>query len=148
MRLLLAAAVALLLPIAAAAWVRLTPNDAAIWHVDPLEVTTRGARNSFLLAAGGDAPAQRLALAPGAVVARLDAIALSTPRTQRLAGQGGWVTYVTRSAVWGFPDFTSVRISPADNGSDISIFARSRFGESDVGVNRARVMAWLAQLSS
>ena len=130
-----------------AAWVRLAPSDPAVWHVDPETVTNRGARNSYLLAPGGDAAPLELPLPPDQVSSRLEAIALATPRTTRLAGQGDFVTYVTRSAAFGFPDYTSVRIRPTTTGSQVLIFARSRFGDSDLGVNRARVDAWSAQLT-
>jgi uncharacterized protein (DUF1499 family) len=130
-----------------AAWVRLAPSDPAVWHVDPETVTERGPRNSYLLAPGGDAPPLELPLPPDEVAARLEKIALTTPRTVRLAGQGDFVTYVTRSAAFGFPDYTSVRIRPTATGSQVLIFARSRFGDSDLGVNRARVDAWIARLS-
>ena len=129
-----------------AAWVRLAPSDPAAWHVDPETVTDRGARNSYLLAAGGDAAPLEVPLPPDQVAARLEAIALSTPRTTRLAGQGDFVTYITRSAAFSFPDYTSVRILPTATGSQVLIFARSRFGDSDLGVNRARVESWLARL--
>jgi len=130
-----------------AAWVRLVPSDPAVWHVDPATVTDRGAENSFLLAAGGDAGPLELPLPPDEAAARVDAVALATPRTTRLAGQGDFVTYLTRSAVVGFPDYTSVRILPTATGSEVLIFARSRFGESDFGVNRARVEDWVARLT-
>ena len=131
-----------------AAWVRLAPSDPAVWHVDPGTVTERGPRNSYLLAPGGDAPPLELPLPPDQVAARLEAIALATPRTTRLAGQGDFVTYVTRSAAFGFPDYTSIRILPTVTGSQVLIFARSRFGDGDLGVNRARVEDWIARLSS
>ena len=46
---------------------------------------------------------------PEDVLARLDAIALQTPRTMRLDGspEDGLITWVTRSAVFGFPDYTT-----------------------------------------
>jgi hypothetical protein len=130
-----------------AAWVRLAPSDPAVWHVDPGTVTERGPRNSFLLAVGGDAAPLELPLPPDQVAVRLESIALATPRTVRLAGQGDFVTYVTRSAAFGFPDYTSIRIRPTATGSQVLIFARSRFGDGDLGVNRARVENWIAKLT-
>lgn len=146
---ILAALAALVLGVVAV-WVRLAPSDPARWHVDPLTVAPRGARNSTLLrdGNGADGPALRLALPPAEVAARLTAIAAATPRTRVLAGQGDFVTWVTRSALWGFPDYTSIRIAPDGTGSLVSVFARARFGDSDLGVNRARVEDWLRRLSS
>ena len=126
--------------------VRFAPSDPARWHVDPTRVADRNRRNSVLMGPGGDAPALHVALTPEMAAARLEAIILATPRTSRLAGQGDFVTYITRSAIMGFPDFTSVKVTPAAGGADIAIFARSRFGRSDFGVNSARVGAWIAQL--
>jgi hypothetical protein len=46
-----------------------------------------------------------------AALARLDEIALATPRTTRLAGSPdeGRITWITRSALWGFPDYTTAQ---------------------------------------
>lgn len=72
---------------------------------------------------------------------RLDDIIRETPRTRIVAGsvEQGMVTYETRSAMFGFPDYTTVR----RNGSRIEIFGRLRFGASDLGVNAARIEGWL-----
>jgi uncharacterized protein (DUF1499 family) len=57
------------------------------------------------------------------------------------------MTYVQRSRFWGFPDYVSVRaVDLGDGSSALAIFSRSRYGASDLGVNRARVDAWLARL--
>ena len=130
-----------------AVWVRLAPSDPSVWHVDPAKVAQRGPRNSFLLAPGGDGPPLTLTDPPEVVAARLEGIALATPRTTLLAGQGTFATYITRSALFGFPDYTSVHILPDGDGSQVLIFARSRFGDGDLGVNRARVDEWIAQLT-
>ncbi|REC58451.1 DUF1499 domain-containing protein [Rhodosalinus sediminis] len=118
-----------------AAWVRFAPSDPARWHVAP-EVTgdedlTGGVK-------------RRVAGAGPEALRRFDAIARATPRTQVLAGSvaEGMVTYVTRSALWGFPDYTTV----AQEGDDLIIHGRLRFGTSDMGVNRARVDRWIAAL--
>ena len=76
-------------------------------------------------------------------MARIDAIARATPRTTVLAGSvaEGRITYVTRSRLWGFPDYTTVERS----GDRITLFGRLRFGRGDMGVNRARIEGWLAQ---
>jgi uncharacterized protein (DUF1499 family) len=75
---------------------------------------------------------------------------MSEPLVQRLAGGPGedWTTYVLRSRVFGFPDYASVRVLDGAAGtSSLAIFARARFGRSDLGVNRARVEKWLAALT-
>ncbi|WYK04333.1 DUF1499 domain-containing protein [Cereibacter sphaeroides f. sp. denitrificans] len=130
-------------------YVRFSPNEPGAWHADPLQVTGRGADNSFLAAPGGDVEPLHLALPPDQVAARLEKIAAAWPRTRAIAGAGFHRTWITRTKWWGFPDFTSVRLVPTDDGgTDVTLFARSRFGKSDLGVNRARGQDWLAQLRS
>ncbi len=131
----------------AAVWVRAAPSDPTLWHVDPDLVTERGRYNSFLMRDGADAPALRLAAPPSEVGPRLEQIILATPRTTRLTGDESFATYITRSALWGFPDYTSVMVKPDGTGTTITIFARARFGQSDLGVNRKRVEGWMSQLS-
>jgi uncharacterized protein (DUF1499 family) len=133
--------VALVLAVAGfALWVRLAPTDPARWHTDPLQGVT-GA-NAHAAKAADPRP-------PAAALAALDAVALATPRTLRVAGspEEGRITWVTRSLVWGFPDFTTAAAVPDGTGSSLVIFARARFGASDIGVNAARVSDWLARLA-
>ncbi len=120
--------------VAAQAWVRLAPSDPARWHVDPEVTHDADLRNGV----------RRIVPAGDDTLARLDGIVMDTPRTTRLAGSvaSGRITYVTRSRFWGFPDYTTV----ARDGDRLEIFARARFGRSDMGVNRARVERWLARL--
>lgn len=116
-----------------AAYVRLAPQDAARWHlVEPM-------------AAPGDHPSAggfRAVRAYGGGFDAVEAVILASPRTRLLAAQDDQRIYVTRSAVWGFPDYASVRIE----AGRIEIFSRLRFGRSDLGVNQARVRSWLAAL--
>ena len=84
-----------------------------------------------------------------AALTRLDEIALATPRTTRLAGspEEGRITWVTRSALWGFPDYTTAQAMTHDVAtSGVTLFARSRFGREDLGVNAARLRDWLSRL--
>ena len=60
------------------------------------------------------------------------------------AADEGRITWVTRSALWGFPDYTTAEVTPTDGGRSSTIFARPRFGSSDMGVNAARLEDWLA----
>ncbi|MEM9126862.1 MAG: DUF1499 domain-containing protein, partial [Pseudomonadota bacterium] len=71
-------------------------------------------------------------------------IARASARTSVLAGSvsDGLVTYVTRSRLIGFPDYTTAQ----QDGDTLRIHARLRFGRSDFGVNRNRVDTWLAAL--
>jgi uncharacterized protein (DUF1499 family) len=126
---------------ASAAAVRLAPLDPARWHTDPAAGRTGGASH---------VAEARVALPPAAALAALDRVALASPRTRRLAGspEEGRITWVTRSAVWGFPDLTTAAARPDGGGSRLVLHARSRFGAYDWGVNRARVARWLAALGA
>ena len=130
-------------------WVRLAPSDPAIWHVaiadetpakaglcaDQIRRQSNGARATCLLP--GD---------PAVVLAKLDALALATPRTTQLAATEGMTTWITRSNLMGFPYYTTAQTSTTPDGTRLDIFARQRFGSSDLGVNAARLKTWLAAL--
>ncbi|MEM8849669.1 MAG: DUF1499 domain-containing protein [Pseudomonadota bacterium] len=125
--------------------VDMSPDD---WHADPDLGERTGRPNDVLVAEGGDLPSVVLDGSPADVAARLDAIALAEPGTERIAGtpEGGWMTYVQRSRLVGYPDAVSVKVSPDGDGARVSVWSRSRFGHSDLGVNRARVERWLSAL--
>jgi len=132
------------------AWIRLAPNAPEPWHTDPLTATRTTTGGWMVRPEGGDATGPALALPPAQVLQMLDTIALATPRTERLAGSmdDGRITYVTRSRLMGFPDFTTVTVVDTPDGAVPVLFARQRFGSDDMGVNRARVDDWLARLAT
>jgi uncharacterized protein (DUF1499 family) len=156
MMLLARIAVALaLVALAFGAYVRLAPSDPAVWAVDPLTATPTGKPNAWRVgpegqgAAPWDAPAPVYAATAAELAAAFDAVALGQPRTTRLAGGPPALeaTYVQRSLLWGFPDYVSVRaIDLGEGRATLAVYSRSRFGYGDMGVNRARVEAWLAAL--
>ncbi|WP_037316069.1 DUF1499 domain-containing protein [Ruegeria halocynthiae] len=117
-----------------AGYIRLAPSDPEFWHVAPQVQADQDLEGGVLrvVETGPDG------------LARLDAIARETSRTTVLAGsvEDGMITYVTRSLVFGFPDYTTVQ----QDGDVLRIHGRLRFGESDLGVNRERVDGWLALL--
>lgn len=116
-------------------WVRLAPSDPVRWHQPVRGEGNKDFKGGVLRVIAGDA----------AVMARLEGLILATARTRVLAGSvnEGRVTYVTRSALWGFPDYTTVELREGE----IAIFGRLRFGRSDLGVNKARVDGWLQALA-
>ena len=120
--------------IALAVYVRLAPSYAEDWHDLP----------NGLEAGDGEGRAVRMVPDEGDTLERLDAIIRDTPRTTVLAGSvdEGMITYITRSALWGFPDYTTV----ARRDGQIVLYGRLRFGKSDMGVNAKRLDGWLARL--
>ncbi|WP_298431002.1 DUF1499 domain-containing protein [uncultured Jannaschia sp.] len=135
---------------AAAIGIRSADMSAEAWHVDPDSGARTGKPNDYLVAEGGDRAPFVSSLAPADLGARLDAVALAEARTEVLAGSAaeGWVTYLQRSAMMGFPDAVSVRIAPEGDGSRLTAWSRSRYGHSDLGVNKARLERWLAALEA
>ena len=128
-------------------WIRLAPTDPVDWHAYPAAELRSGKPNDFLLAPeGGDATAPVYAVEAAALAARLDTFVLHEPRTERLAGSAerGLVTYLQRSLVMGFPDYVTVAFQDLEDGkSTLTIWSRSRFGYSDLGVNEGRVRRWI-----
>jgi uncharacterized protein (DUF1499 family) len=145
-------AIAALLTLAAVMlYVRFTPADMAEWHVDPRAVPKPRTPNHWLIRpVGGDARPPNFTLEAAELAGRVDAVMLSMPRTERVAGSvaAGHMTYLTRSPWMGFPDYTAIRVYSTEAGSSFAALARARFGRSDRGVNRARLEALVTQLEA
>lgn len=73
-------------------------------------------------------------------LATVEAAMLALPRTVKVASDP--LTFVTRSRVIGFPDVTVVE----ERDGKLAISAHLVYGGSDLGVNKARVLALLASL--
>lgn len=129
-----------------AAYVRLAPSDLTVWHISPL--SDAPADCAVQPGTGSARLACSVAETPAAVLARLDEVAMATPRTVRLAGsvEEGRITWITRSRLWGFPDYTTAEARGEGTGTRLEVYARLRFGSSDLGVNAARLTAWKAAL--
>lgn len=88
-----------------------------------------------------DIPAEKLGQAWQQVVAaqpRVEVLDTSEPLR---------FEYVQRSARFRFPDRVTVWIVPlAPSRASVAIYSRSIYGLNDLGVNRARVETWLADL--
>jgi len=128
--------VLVLIAIGGAAWIRLAPSDPADWNVDPMVSADQDLATGVRRRIGGGPE----------TMAVLHRIILETPRTEVLAGSldEGKITYVTRSRIMGFPDYTTLKFET----DHLELWARLRFGASDTGVNKARVEGWLARLNA
>ena len=87
---------------------------------------------------------------PGILRGRFRAIALAHPRVVQMAADDATLTdtYVQRSTLLGFPDTITVQFMAAGPGhSSLAVYSRSRYGYSDLGVNKARIDAWLLELA-
>lgn len=128
--------------------VRVAPTDPEVWHVDPLTAASPAPGGVVARPEDGDLSVPTLTAPSGEVLRRLDAIITATPRTKRIAGDvaSGRITYMTRSLIFGFPDFATVTVVPVEGGSAPVILSRLRFGVSDTGVNARRVQGWLDAL--
>ncbi len=55
--------------------------------------------------------------------------------------------YLARTRIMRFPDTVSVRFIDLGQGrSTLALYSRSQLGQSDIGVNRARLLAWIKLL--
>lgn len=132
--------------VALAVYVRLAPVNAPYWHGITLPQGQPGEA-----VAAGSYTVLRAVEQPMEAFTQLDRIITETPRTTRVAGslEDGKITYMTRSRVFGFPDFTTVAIYPdaaASGQATLALFGRLRFGKADLGVNRARITGWMDAL--
>ncbi len=124
----------LLVLIGVGLYVRLAPSDPMRWHAMPDTLEEGDLRYGAvrIVGVGQDG------------LLRIHAIIVKSPRTQHLAGSvdEGMITYISRSRVVGFPDYTTVRHTE----QQLQIFGRQRFGTSDFGVNAGRIDEWLRLL--
>lgn len=113
-------------------FIRLAPVDPFDWNSQPELTEDKEFRGGvFKVVRSGPDGLQQF-----------DRIASAAPRTKLLAGsvEEGMATYVTRTKVIGFPDYTTAR----QDGDLLKVYARLRFGRSDLGVNKARIDGWLS----
>ncbi len=71
------------------------------------------------------------------------------PRVELVAADGDALQYdfVQRSQLFRFPDTVTVRfVERSGGGSTLAVYSRAHYGISDFGVNRQRVVDWLAAL--
>ncbi|WP_420863713.1 DUF1499 domain-containing protein [Algirhabdus cladophorae] len=129
-----------ILAVALAAYARLAPISVTDWHVAPEVAGEETLAGSYKTQVAMEGPVNE-------AQAQIKAIALATPRTKVLAEDDGLITFITRSAGFGFPDFTTVAFETSGDQVTAKFYARLKIGKADMGVNKARVQSWLAQLS-
>jgi hypothetical protein len=139
-------------------YVRFAPHPASEWHIDPLEFAAPETPNWYRLVPAGTpiaegaertSVASAYAVGPEALARAFNDHALAQADTVALAGSPaeGWMSYVQRTPLMRYPDTVSVRIVDLGDGrSSFALVSRSRFGQSDLGVNEARVKEWVRTL--
>lgn len=124
--------IAVALFVALQAYVRLAPSDPRNWTIaDPSEAP------GVYATAGGYKVVEDIARDPSDLRAAFEAAMLAQPRTRKLAEIEGQHIYITRSLLWGFPDYTTLAFS--NDQTRATFFSRLRFGQSDMGVNKKRL---------
>jgi uncharacterized protein (DUF1499 family) len=84
---------------------------------------------------------------PDQLYAAITAVAIARPRTYPRVNYDSRLQahFVARSAFWNFPDLIAVQVQP---DSSLILWSRSVYGQSDLGVNAARLKTWLAALDA
>lgn len=126
-------------------YIRLVPNDPSIWHLDPAAAGFAPAAHWAVFCPGADSRYAMTPINPADGLTRFEAVALASKRTQRFAGslEQGRITWITRSALMGYPDFTTLGFRAFPSGLQPCLIARQRFGDFDWGVNEARLSGWV-----
>jgi uncharacterized protein (DUF1499 family) len=112
--------------------------------------------NSALAAAADFKPTADIVLPvyhlpPAQLFAAIEAVAASEPRVfvQIVYPATLEAHWVARSALLNFPDLIVAQVSPAGkDSSTLTLYSRSVYGSSDLGVNRKRLQAWIAALNA
>lgn len=121
-----------------ALWVRLAPLPADRYHRVPVLVQPVGDWPE-----AGAFEAVRQVPDPKARLVELDGIIREAAQTEALDGtpDEGLMSYVTRSALIGFPAIITLWIE----GDRLHLRGASAFGPVDFGANRAHIQGWLAR---
>ncbi|WP_239495843.1 DUF1499 domain-containing protein [Yoonia maritima] len=121
-------------------YIRFAPTRVDQWHKAPLSSGAGDYQSPV-----GFRAERKLTASTQDALRAAEQRALATPRTKLIAGSvdKGMLTFETRSLIMGFPDYTTIT---AQDGVLI-ISGRLRFGKSDMGVNKARIVGWLETLA-
>jgi hypothetical protein len=114
-------------------YVRVAPTDLVRWHKPIGNAET----------ADGEGWSARVIPATPGLLSSLHQSMLVMPRTKMIAGSisDGRLTYISRSKLIGFPDYTTIERDDAQ----IKLYGRLRFGRSDLGVNGKRLDSVIAK---
>jgi len=111
-------------------YIQLAPSDPKRWHTDVNADVDKDFTGGAVRIVDVDL------IAIDAVIRKIGAKVLSG------SVDSGHITYISRSRIMGFPDYITVQ----KFNEKLRIYSRSRFGQSDLGVNKRRVEGWLLQL--
>jgi len=137
----------LMIAVSGLVYIRLAPDDVTLVHVAP---PTGATPDVPMIGSGGALFVADFNAPPERMWQMVQQVILSTPRTKYLAGSAkeGMMTYVARSLVFGFPDYTTVTVTQNGQGSHVTLFGRLRYGRSDFGVNAKRLRSWIKALKA
>lgn len=142
-------AILVALAVIGAVYVRNAHDDPMVWHLDPEGAKGTGKPNSFRVSPTGEGKTHKspvFAMSPAELMTKFQQMALAQPDTILLGERDGFATYVQRTKLVQFPDYISVKAVEVEGGAALHVFSRSRFGYSDRGVNKKRVLSWLKKL--
>ena len=116
--------------------VRFWPGNPEVWHIDPVEAPDPGIGGVRVV--GEDAPL--FASAPEEVMAAFDS-AITAEGARVFAGsvEEGFVTYLTRTRIFRFPDYVTVRVTPEGDGIRLTYRALTGTKGGDGGTNALRM---------
>jgi len=132
-------------------------HDPQVWHIDPQLVERPTTPNTYLVApqlllvTTVDREAPQYSIDVAVLAKAFDDFIIRQSNVAVVAGSvdEGWITYVQRSAFWRIPDYITIKFIALEGGaSTVIIWSRSRFGNGDMGVNKARIDEWLSNFES
>ena len=80
---------------------------------------------------------------PAALLDMFKTTALTAARTQWVRESDGQIELVQRSLIFRFPDYVTAQAVAVEGGAALCVYSRAMVGYSDLGVNAARIKAWL-----
>lgn len=120
--------------------------------LDTAHIARPSSPNTALAAPAGFTPApdivtRRYGVPAAKLYAVVKQVALAQPRTFQQVEYADQMQahFVARSRIMNFPDLIAVQVNP---DSTLVLWSRSIYGHSDLGVNKQRLVAWLAAIDA